>query len=131
MNKALLNNAANKRAFVKGYVEAVTAAGSSSAGSSSAGSSGHGSSPEDIEDLLVDCEMATVKAWPPVAFVGVPDTDLNTFVALVTRLSEFCSRARVPADPLEEGRSAALREELLDKGAFALIREWHTSCDDS
>lgn len=114
VNKALLNNAANKRAFVKGYVEAVTA-----------GSSDHGS-PQDIENLLVDCEMAAVKAWPPSEFVGVPDTDVNTYEALVRRLAELCSLARVPADPLKEVHAAALREELLEKGAFALMREWHT-----
>ena len=115
VNKALLNNAASKRAFVQGYVEAVTT-----------GSSDH-RSPEDIENLLVDCEMAAVKAWPPNKFIGVPDTDVDTFEALVRRLAEFCSLARVPADPLKEVHAAALRQELLDKGAFTLIREWHTS----
>ena len=115
MNKALLSNAANKRAFVKGYIEAVTA-----------GSSDHGS-PQDVENLLVDCEMATVKAWPPGEFIGVPGTDVDTYEALVRRLAEFCSRARVPADPLEEADAATVREELLEKGAYALIAEWHQS----
>jgi hypothetical protein len=114
VNKALLNSAVNKRFFVKGYVEAVTA-----------GSSDHGS-PEDIENLLVDCEMATVKAWPPSEFIGVPDTDVGTYGALVRRLAEFCSLARVPADSSKEVHAATLREELLEKGAFALMREWHT-----
>eukprot|EP00404_Azadinium_spinosum_P055372 CAMPEP_0180779220 /NCGR_PEP_ID=MMETSP1038_2-20121128/46264_1 /TAXON_ID=632150 /ORGANISM="Azadinium spinosum, Strain 3D9" /LENGTH=418 /DNA_ID=CAMNT_0022814487 /DNA_START=1 /DNA_END=1257 /DNA_ORIENTATION=+ len=115
VNKALLNNAANKRAFIKGYVEAVTV-----------GSSDH-VSPNDVENLLVDCEMASVKAWPPGEFIGVPDTDADTFEALVRRLAEFCSFALVPADPLKEMHAANLREELLEKGAFALIREWHQS----
>eukprot|EP00756_Hemistasia_phaeocysticola_P018829 Hpha_TRINITY_DN15620_c2_g2::TRINITY_DN15620_c2_g2_i1::g.100692::m.100692 len=116
VNKSLLSNAANKRAFVKGYVEAVTA-----------GSSERGS-PQDVENLLVDCEMATVKAWPPSEFIGVPDSaDVDKYEALVKRLAEFCRRARVPADPLKEAEAAAVREELLEKGAYALIAEWHRS----
>eukprot|EP00928_Gymnodinium_smaydae_P084103 TRINITY_DN67358_c0_g1_i1.p1 TRINITY_DN67358_c0_g1~~TRINITY_DN67358_c0_g1_i1.p1 ORF type:complete len:391 (-),score=68.13 TRINITY_DN67358_c0_g1_i1:54-1226(-) len=110
VNKALLNNSANKRAFVKGYVEAVAAASSD---------------PQDVENLLVDCELASVKAWPPSEFIGVPDTDVETYRSLVRRLAGFCGRARVPADPLKAEQAAALREELLEKGAFALMREWH------
>lgn len=56
-----------------------------------------------------------------------PDTDADTYEALVRRLAEFCSLALVPADPLKEMHAATLREELLEKGAFALIREWHQS----
>merc|ERR1712187_455567 len=98
VNKALLHNAANKRAFITGYVEAATA------------SSADHVNPQDVENLLVDCEMASVKAWPPSDFIGVPDTDADTYEALVRRLAEFCSLALVPADPLKETHAATLRE---------------------
>eukprot|EP00415_Alexandrium_ostenfeldii_P001458 UN1458 len=115
-NKALLNNAANKRAFIKGYVDAAVTAGSFD----------H-VSPQDVENLLVDCEIASVKAWPPSEFIGVPDTDADTYEALVRRLAEFCSLALAPADPLKDTQAANLRERLLETGAFGLIQEWHQS----
>jgi len=113
-NKALLNSAANKRAFIKGYIDAAVTAGSSD----------H-VSPQDVENLLVDCEMASVKVWPPSEGIGVPDTDADTYEALVRRLAEFCQLALVPADPLKETHAANSREILLEKGAFGLMQEWH------
>ena len=117
-NKALLSRAADKRAFIKGYLDAVVTAGSSDQ-----------VSPNDVENLLVDCEMASVKAFPPSEFIGVPDTDADTYEALVRRLADFCSLALVPADPLKKTHAANLRERLLEKGAFGLIREWHLQND--
>lgn len=112
VNKALLNSPANKRAFVKGYVDAVTAGASSA---------------QDVENLLVDCELATLLAWPPSEFINVPDTDADTYEVLVKRLAEFCSRAQVASDPEKQPEADSLRQQLLEKGAYALIREWHQS----
>ena len=63
---------------------------------------------QEIESTLgIDC----TDAIPASAKngIGVPDTDVATYEALVTRLAEFCSRARVPADPLEEADAATAR----------------------
>lgn len=109
MNKALLNNGANKRAFVKGYVSAV------SSGESSA---------KDVENVLIDCELATVISFPPV---DADTIDADTYEALVKRLVDLCSRAQVTDDPEKQQEAESLRNELVEKGAYTLIKEWHQS----